>query len=50
MTLFMLACLVLIGAAFLAEAVHPDGVGIVRPAVWYAAVAGLGLWLLLLPE
>ena len=48
MMTFMLACMALAGAALVLETTDPRGVAAVRPAVWYAILAGLGVWLLVL--
>ncbi len=49
-TLFFIACGLVIAAALAAEAWSPKGVLIVSRWVWYGLVAALGVWLLVLAE
>jgi hypothetical protein len=44
MTLFVLACLLVIGAAFVLEATVPRGVLAVPIAVWLGVLGALGIW------
>lgn len=48
MTLFILVCVAVFAGLILAEAVFDEGVLVLPACVWYAVVAGLGIWLLAL--
>ena len=48
--MFIAACCLVVTGALLAEAKAKEGILIVPAGVWYAILAGLGLWLLALAE
>ena len=45
---FIIACILVIGAALAADAWSPKGILIVSPAFWLGVLAALGVWLLAL--
>ena len=45
MAVFMLACLLVIGAALLLESTEERGVLAVSPIAWILVLVGLGVWL-----
>jgi len=50
MVIYCVACIALIGVALVAEARHKDGILFLPPAIWYAIIAFMGLWLLFVGE
>lgn len=45
MVFFMLACLLVLGAALLLESTEERGVLAVSPLIWLLVLVGLGIWL-----
>jgi hypothetical protein len=48
LTLFVIACLIVVSAAVVLELTDERGLTAVEPIVWHGVLAGLGVWLLLL--